>query len=592
MAQGNRPNFLVIVADDLGFSDLGAFGGEIRTPNLDKLAFGGLRLNQFYAAAACSPTRSMLLSGTDNHIAGLGEMFETICRIPEFRGKPGHEGYLNQRVAALPEILTDGGYDTIISGKWHLGLLPNQLPAQRGFQKSYSLLPGCANHFGWEPHLNDPTEEVPQFFKFTVAALHVEGNEYEKEIPKDFYSSDYYSDKLIKYLDEHREENKKANSDRPFFAYLPFTAPHWPIQAPRHLIEGYKGVYDEGPEALRQRRLARQVELGIIPEGVAPHPVVAQPDSVWEKLDDSQRAKSARVMETYAAMVERLDWNVGRVLEDLEKKGERENTVIIFMSDNGAEGASFEARPLLGNNIEHHIAKYYNNSLENIGNHDSYTWYGPRWAQAATAPSKLYKTFSSEGGIHVPFIFNYPGISDDLKGTINSVFTTVMDVTPTLLDLAGIPQPDTKNFRGREVVPIRGKSWVPFLTNPEAHAPIHTKDETVGWELFGHGALRKGDYKITFLTSPVGDDNWKLYNIKNDPGELTDLSEKEPEKFQELIDAWEEYAETTQVIGLGPNVKNLEVNEIDDETVWMKYEKSNSYDLKRMVEKGEPIPVV
>lgn len=584
----SKPNFLVIVADDLGFSDLGAFGGEIKTPFLDKLALAGLRLNQFYAAAACSPTRSMLLSGTDNHIAGLGEMFETIVRTPQFREKPGHEGYLSKKVAALPEILSDGGYNTIISGKWHLGLLPHSLPAQRGFQKSYALLPGCANHYGWEPQLEDD-KSVPAFMKMAVTALHAEGDVYQKEIPKDFYSSDFYATKLIEYLDEHRQENKEADSDRPFFAYLPFTAPHWPIQAPRHLIEKYKGVYDEGPDALRERRLARQVELGIIPEGVVPHPVVASEASSWHNLEESQRQKSSRVMETYAAMVEQLDLNVGRVIADLEKKGELDNTVIIFMSDNGAEGASFEARPLLGDSIEKHIAKYYNNSLENIGNFDSYTWYGPRWAQAATAPSKLYKMFSSEGGIHVPFILSYPGIAEELKGTISSVFTTVMDITPTLLDLAGIEKPNTENFRGRVVAPIRGKSWVPFLHDPQAVDRIHDKDETIGWELMGNGALRKDDWKITFISKPIGDETWKLYNIKNDPGETIDLSEKEPEKFKELIDAWDEYVETTQVIGLASTVKDVPINEIDEETLWMKYERVNSYDIRRRIDRGETI---
>lgn len=358
-----RPNFLVIVADDLGFSDLGAFGSEISTPVLDKLAFDNVRFNQFYAAAACSPTRSMLLTGTDNHIAGLGQMFETIGRTPAFRGKPGHEGHLNDKVAALPEVLSDAGYTTIISGKWHLGLLPHALPVQRGFSKSYALLPGCANHFGWEPQIAD-NEELPGFIKATVTALHVEGNEYQKNIPKDFYSSDYYTARLIEFLDEHREE-VDGKADKPYFAYLPFTAPHWPIQAPRQLIEKYKGVYDEGPAVLRKRRLERQVELGIIPEGTDPHPVIAPEATEWDKLDELQKQKSARVMETYAAMVERLDWNVGRVIEDLRANGELDNTVIIFMSDNGAEGSSFEARPLVGPSIEAHIKKYYDNSLEN-----------------------------------------------------------------------------------------------------------------------------------------------------------------------------------------------------------------------------------
>lgn len=592
-SQSNQqPNFLIIVADDLGFSDLGAFGGEIETPALDKLAFEGTRFNHFYAAPACSPTRSMLMTGTDNHIAGVGEMFETIARTPVYREKPGHEGYLNDKVAALPEILAEGGYNTIMAGKWHLGLFPHTLPSKRGFKKSYALLPGCANHYGWEPQLKheDPAT-IPKLFKFAAPALHVENNTYLKEIPDNFYSSDFYADKLIEYLEDHRQDNKTASVEdqKPYFAYLPFTAPHWPIQAPRHLIEKYKGVYDEGPQVLREKRLKRQAELGLIPEGVEPHPVVGLESTTWENMTDIQRQKSARVMETYAAMVDRLDWNVGKVIENLKANGELENTVIIFMSDNGAEGASFEARPLIAGGIEEHIAKYYNNSLDNIGNYDSYTWYGPRWAQAATAPSKLFKALTSEGGIHVPFIINSSLISEKLKGQIASPFTTVMDIVPTLLGLAGIPLPDTENFKGRKVEPIRGKSWVKYLSNPDSVDLIHQKDDTVGWELFGHGALRKGDWKITFLAKPYGDEIWHLYNIKNDPGETKDLSEENPEKYQELIKDWETYADSSQVIGLANQLGDVPVNEIDDETLWMKYERANAFDILRRVEAGEEI---
>lgn len=589
MSTQKKPNFLLIVADDLGFSDLGAFGGEIQTPILDKLAFEGVRFNQFYAAPACSPTRSMLLTGTDNHIAGVGEMFETVARTPVYREKPGHEGHLNNKVAALPEILSDGGYTTIMSGKWHLGLLPHTFPVNRGFQKSYSLLPGCANHYGWEPQLKEENIDIPALFKMAAPALHVVNDKYLDKLPDNFYSSDFYASKLIEYLEEHRGENETRDEKKPFFAYLPFTAPHWPIQAPRHLIEKYKGVYDEGPQALREKRLRRQKDLGLIPEDVEPHPVIASELSAWENLDDIQRKKSSRVMETYAAMVDRMDWNIGRVIENLKAKGELENTVVIFMSDNGAEGASFEARPLMGANIEQHLAKFYNNSLENIGNYDSYTWYGPRWAQAATAPSKLFKAFTSEGGIHVPFIINYPDISSELKGTIAKVFTTVMDITPTLVDLAGLELPDVNNFRGRKVEPVRGKSWKKYLKDPKNVQKIHESDDTVGWELFGHGALRKGDWKITFLAKPFGDEIWRLYNIKNDPGETEDLSEQEPEKFKELLHDWDIYAETSQVVGLSNQLKDVPVNEIDDETVWMKYERVNAFDILRKVERGETI---
>lgn len=228
-------------------------------------------------------------------------------------------------------------------------------------------------------------------------------------------------------------------------------------------------------------------------------------------------------------------------------------------------------------------------TLWKTGNFDSYTWYGPRWAQAATAPSKLFKAFSSEGGIHVPFIIAYPKIAEELKGTVSSVFSTVMDITPTILDLAKVPHPDTSNFRGRSVEPIRGKSWVEFLLSPQAHPRIHDTDATVGWELFGHGALRKGNWKVTFLAKPFGDETWKLYDIKKDPVETKDLALEYPEKYKELLKDWDDYAENSQVLGLANTFKDLPVNEIDDETIWMKYERVNSYDIQGRIDKGETI---
>lgn len=365
-----RPNFLLIVADDLGFSDLGAFGGEIHTPYLDELAKQGVRFTSFHTAPTCSPTRSMLLTGTDNHIAGLGTMAE--AQTPAQAGHPGYEGYLNDRVAALPELLRDGGYRTLMSGKWHLGLTPETSPHARGFERSFALLPGAANHYGFEAPI--PEEQVPGLLKKTRGLYSEDGQ--DTTIPDDFYSSDGFTDKLLEFLDE-------GDDGRPFFAYLPFSAPHWPLQAPAEIVEKYRGRYDAGPDALRQERLTRLRELGLIEGDVTPHPVVPL-TAEWEALTDEERVRSARTMEVYAAMVDRMDWNVGRVLEKLEAKGVLDNTVILFLSDNGAEGAQLEALPVFGPDLNQVIADYYDNSLENIGRGNSYVWYGPRWAQAGT----------------------------------------------------------------------------------------------------------------------------------------------------------------------------------------------------------------
>lgn len=578
------PNYLLIVADDLGFSDVGAFGGEISTPNLDKLAFSqsGIRFTQFYAAAACSPTRSMLMTGTDNHIAGVGQMFEFVRQNKLFQEREGYEGHLNDRVATLPEQLVDAGYETIMSGKWHLGLTPETSPWAKGFQKSFSLLPGACNHYGWEPAM-ETFSDKPSFMQSTEAALHAENGKYLSKVPDDFYSTDFYASKMIDYL-QSRDKSK------PFFAYLPFTAPHWPLQAPREIIEKYKGFYDEGPAVLREKRLKRLIELGLVEKDVKPHDINEPEESAWENLTDEQRAKSARAMEVYAAMVERMDWNIGKVLEELKNQGVDDDTVIIFMSDNGAEGASMEARPVLaGLSIEEYLRRYFDNSLENIGNKNSYAWYGPRWAQAATAPSWLYKTFASEGGIHVPLLLHYPKLKSS-QPRITHTFTTVMDILPTFLDLAGAQVHDG-HYKGREVAPVRGKSWRKFLedektgTANENKFSVHDTDETIGWELFGHAAVRKGDWKLTFIQKPRGPEKWQLFNLHLDPGETQDLSEEYPAIYEELLQDWEKYKVSSGVVGVGPEWKNVEpvVDELEDDLKWMKYDRVSSGNISREI---------
>lgn len=291
-----KPNFLLIVADDLGFSDLGCFGGaDVSTPNLDALAKEGCRLSSFHTASACSPTRSMLMSGTDNHLAGLGQMGETVARNKIFQGRPGYEGVLNQRVAALGEVLRDGGYDTFMSGKWHLGMTEDSLPHARGFDRVFSLLPGGGNHYGYEPVLEDGTPVVK-----VLPPIYVEDSQFidHRTLPKDFYSTTYFAERMLGYLGDRA-------SDKPFLAYLPFTAPHWPLQAPNDIVAKYKGRYDDGPEALRERRLAGLKQAGIVEPDVTAHPLCSVGDSrPWSEMTVDERKDSARRMEVYAAMIE------------------------------------------------------------------------------------------------------------------------------------------------------------------------------------------------------------------------------------------------------------------------------------------------
>ncbi|OAA71812.1 arylsulfatase [Akanthomyces lecanii RCEF 1005] len=537
-----RPNFLVIVADDLGFSDIGAFGSEIKTPNLDKLAENGLKFNDFHAASACSPTRSMLLTGTDHHIAGIGTMAET----PDFefhKGKPGYEGFLNDRVAPLPELLHDGGYLTLMAGKWHLGRTPERFPSARGFERSFALLPGAANHFGYEPIL-DEQDELPNWLQ-QIPSVYVEGDEniHPKSLGPDFYSSDAFADRLLEYFNERSPQDK----ERPFFAYLPFTAPHWPLQVPDEDRDRYKGRYDDGPEVLRQERIAKLKALKLVPQEAPAHPVIAFPkenelSKEWEQLSPEGKAASARRMEIYAAMVERMDTQIGKVTAYLEQTGELDNTFVLFMSDNGAEGLLLEAVPMVGANFEEHLEKYYDNSIGNLGRHNSFAWYGPRWASAGTAPSRLYKTFTSEGGIRVPFILRYPPFSAHRAGGIESAFTTVMDICPTILELAGVKHPGTL-YKGRDNAPLRGRSWVPYLRRGgNGNGEIHPADHITAWELFGRMGLRQGKWKAVFIPKPFGPGRWQLYDLSVDPGETEDLAAQHEGKMGELLEAYKDYA--------------------------------------------------
>ncbi|KAF2141487.1 uncharacterized protein K452DRAFT_351564 [Aplosporella prunicola CBS 121167] len=582
MAAPKRPNFLVIVADDLGFSDLAPFGGEINTPNIAKLAETGIRFTDFHAAAACSPSRAMIMTGTDHHIAGLGNLIEWtnissqndptggMSTAPQ-RGMPGYEGYLNERVVALPEMLRDAGYLTMMAGKWHLGLTPERSPKARGFERSFAHLPACSNHYGYEPQLEAP-DKIPDFMTMSYIALHSEDGEYVKKLPDGWYSSNGYGDKMLQYL----KERKDTNDERPFFGYFPFTAPHWPLQAPKEYIAKYKGVYDDGPEALRQKRLQRLKELGMVAPDVEPHPVVADEVAAWEDLRPDEKAKSCRAMEVFAAMVECIDANVGKVVDYLRETGELDNTFVCFLSDNGAEGAAYEAYPMVQGSMLQHLQKYYNNSLDNLGAGDSFIWYGPRWAQAATAPSRLYKAYTTEGGVRVPMVARFPTGHQDASraGTISDAFATVMDLAPTILDMAGIKHP-APQYRGREVVPMRGASMAPFARAPASKSPrIHAEDFVAGWETCGRAAVRAGNWKIVFIPKPKGPERWQLYDLSVDPGEIHDLAEREPATLDKLVKLWDRYVLETGVVPLSPALgAYLAATEAQmPENAWMEYE--------------------
>lgn len=517
-ATGERPNILLIVTDDMGYSDISPFGGEIETPNLDRLAQSGMIFTDFHTSASCSPTRSMLFSGTDNHLAGLGSMGETIT--PNQRGQRGYEGHLTDRVVTIPALLQDAGYFTAMAGKWHLGEEPEQDPSRQGFQMSYTMLNGGASHFD---------DEWMMYANYTPIYRE---NGVRTHVPKGFYSSEFYTSKLIEYLDQ-------CPADTPFFGYLAFTAPHDPLHAPDDWIDRYKGRYDAGYDALRQERLNSLKELGFIAPEANPFPRLPTIPA-WEELSEEQKRIEARRMEVYAAMIANVDHQLGRLFQHLKETGQWDNTLIIFFSDNGANGLYMHEYP---GTDKAWVERNSDNRFENLGRQYSRMAAGPAWAQVSMTPFRMFKMFVAEGGIRSPLIVAGPGV--EKPGERSDAFSHVMDIGATMLDVSQTPHPGT-SYKGRTVEKLRGKSLQPVITG--AANEVHAEDTAVSWELFGMRAVRKGDYKLLWLVEPFGPDNWQLFDLAKDPGETVDLSEQMPELRSEMIEIWNRYAEESGVI--------------------------------------------
>ncbi len=519
-----RPNILLVMADDMGWTDIGSFGSEIETPNLDALADRGVKFSDFHVSVSCSPTRSMLLSGTDNHLAGLGNMGEMLA--PEQRGKPGYEGHLNDRVVSLAELLNTNGYHTYMAGKWHLGHDVGQYPHDRGFESSFSMLFGGASY--WSD-------------MFGMMAVHEETAEYvlndEKldALPKDFYATRSYADFLIDSIRANRADGK------PFFAYLAFTSPHDPLHVPEPWLSRYRGDYDDGYEALKQRRAARSKELGLVPPGAAT-PARHEMLPAWDSLGEAEKALGSRGMEIYAGMVDNMDYHFGRVVDFLKDIGEYDNTVIVFLSDNGPNPWSSEDYP--GNRGSEWFAQF-DNSIDNLGHPMSHYAYGIGWGSASAGPLDLFKMTVAEGGIRSPLIIAGPGID---KGRQVAAFSYVTDLMPTLLEVAGVEHPS--EFQGREAEPVRGKSLVPVLSG--AQASVYAADEFVGGEMQNGKWMRQGAFKAVSVAPPYGTGEWKLFDLVQDPGETRDLANQHPTKLKALQAEWEKYSEDVGVVLTNP----------------------------------------
>ena len=529
-----RPNILVILADDMGFGDIGAFGSEIQTPNVDKLAKQGIHLTNFHVGAACSPTRTMLMTGVDNHLAGLGNMLE-IQADNQF-GKPGYEGHLNDSVVTIATLLRDSGYHTYMVGKWHLGHGEETIPAARGFDRSFALMESGADNWVEMPYA--PMYEAVHYFE----------DENPVSLPtEDYYSSDYYTTKMIEWIDENHQD------DKPFFGYVAYQAVHYPHQAPKEFIDKYNGVYDAGWEALRNSRYERQKALGIISPDVklaeqftktsfAPY-LIPQ----WSQLDEEEKRFNIRRMQTYAGMVDNMDMNIGRLLGHLEKIGEADNTLILFMSDNGADPnllpLSPDFKPWYEEHYDFVYQSDYNGDYSKMGQKGSFADYGPGWASASNTPGSYYKTFSTEGGLRVPFIARFPGKIP--AGLSSNEFAFVKDVVPTLLQVAGVEVPGN-TYKGKTINPITGVSMWEGLTGKAE--TFHSPSETIGYELAGSSAVFQGRYKLVQNLPPKGTGAWELYDMNVDPSEVNNLAVDKPELVAELKQAYETYEKENGVV--------------------------------------------
>ena len=457
----------------------------------------------------------MMLTGVDNHLTGMGNMIE-IMADNQF-DQPGYEGFMSDKVVTIATLLKDAGYHTYMTGKWHLGKTKDSLPAARGFERSIALMESGADN--WEKKTYLPMYEFVHFY---------EGFK-ETDLPDDFFSSDYYIDRLKEYI------GKDHGDGKPFFAYVSLQAQHYPLQAPQKYIDNYKGVYDVGWDEIRAQRYARQVKKGLLPAGLKLRPIAGA--QAWKSLSDEERRVRAKQMAVYAGMLENVDANIGRMIAYLEEIGEADNTLILVLSDNGADNNEQDK------NFPEWYAANFDMSYEAMGLKGSYANYGPGWAGASGAPLHLFKGSASEGGMRVPLIMHYPKALK--RGLKTDAFAYVGDITPTLLELAGVSA-HSGSHGGRKVQEITGKSMVGLLRGKSER--VHGPNDTIAYELAGSAAVFRGDYKLVRNNPPFGDKQWRLYRYTADPLDLNDLSQSEPKLMAEMVAAYAAYAKDVKLI--------------------------------------------
>lgn len=529
------PNIVLILADDLGFTDVAPYGSEINTPTISALADAGVSFTNYHTAANCAPARAMLLTGVDAHLAGVPNIPEMLA--PEQMRYPHYQGVLGSNVVTVATLLETAGYHTYMAGKWHLGSSVGLLPSQRGFERTVALADSGADNWEQRPYI--PLYDDANWF--------ADGEPYR--LPEDFYSSRFLVDKTIEFIES------KGAGDRPFFAYLPFQAVHIPVQAPQRFIDPYLDVYEEGWSVLRKQRRDRAIALGVVPAEIDIVEMSTTED--WQALDPERKRYEVKRMAVYAGMVEAMDYHIGRLMDYLASQGQLENTIVIFTSDNGSE-ASGPADPNDFITRRQMSALGYNADYDSLGLKGSYSTISPSFASAAASPLAYYKFYAGEGGMRVPLI-----VSGDLiprQGVMTDAFSFVTDITPTILAFAGVDAPAGR-YAGKPIEPMIGRDLSPVLAGEAQH--VYGATDSVGYELAGNAALFQGDYKIVTNRSPLGDGEWHLFNIKTDPGETNDLSAEEPVRLQRMLSAYEQYVRDNKVIPVPPgygHTKQLMIN--------------------------------
>ena len=521
------PNVVLILADDLGFSDTQPYGGEINTPSINDLASQGVSFTNYHTAASCAPSRSMLLTGVDSHMNGVPNIPEAIPA--QQKKQDNYQGVLSHNVVTVASLLYDAGYHTYMAGKWHLGKTPELLPYSRGFEQTLAMADTGSDNWQAKPYL-------PIYKKANWTE-----NGQEAVMPEDFYSSELLIDKTIEFIESN------ASDGKPFFAYVPFLAVHLPVQAPKEFTQRYMEMYNGGWAELRKQRQLRAKKLGIVPQDS--DMITMDTSAQWDSFSEDEKRYHAKRMAVYAGMVEAMDFNIGRLVAYLKSSGQYDNTVFIVTSDNGSE-ASGNDHP------ESAITKFalslqdYENDYETLGEKGSFNSIGPSFASAAAAPLSYYKFYAGEGGMRVPLIISGPTIATNKNSesfNYNKAFTYVTDITPTILDITGV-KPAGDRYGGKEVKPIIGKTMLPVLQGKEA--TVHAPHEAIGYEIGGNKALFKGDYKIMYNMGPVGDDEWHLFNIVTDPGETLDLKEGMPERFDSMMADYQVYEKNNRILPL------------------------------------------